>query len=68
MKKCSVNYRIAVRVNTHMLNPVNQSEEKAEEEAKARIHVENRLKEALQECTNLKTELQVLAPELQVLT
>lgn len=51
-----------------MLNPVNQSEEKAEEEAKARIHVENRLKEALQECTNLKTELQVLAPELQVLT
>lgn len=46
---------------------VDQSEEKAEEEEKARIQVENKLKDALQECTNLKTELQVVAPELQVL-
>jgi len=48
------------RVNVYTLIPVNQSEEKASEEAKVRTQLENLVKETLQENNNLQTKFQVI--------
>jgi len=59
MNFCNI-LEFGFRVNIYMLMPVNQSEEKASEEANARTQLENLLKETLQENNDLQIKLQVL--------